>query len=99
SSARFKTDVMHLLPGDATLFGLRPVAFRYRAPWGDPAGMHLGLIAEEVARVAPEAVAFDADGRPEGVFYPLVVDRVVDEVGVRAGAALRAALERLADGL
>lgn len=32
SSHRFKTGVSYLLPGGATLLGLRPVAFRYRSP-------------------------------------------------------------------
>lgn len=52
---------------------LRPVTFRYKpevAPGED--GTQYALIAEEVAQVAPELVAPDADGRPYSVKYPVL---------------------------
>ena len=60
SSIRFKRNVVALLPDDVRPLGLRPVAFRYREPWGDPAEPQVGLIAEEVAEVYPDAVFLDA---------------------------------------
>jgi hypothetical protein len=70
SSARFKQDVRDMDDASELLMRLHPVTFRYRpeaAPGED--GTQYGLIAEEVATVAPELVAYDGDGRPYSVRY------------------------------
>lgn len=98
SSIRFKRDVLALLPEDVRPLGLRPVAFRYVEPWGDPAVPQIGLVAEEVAEVFPEAVLLDADGRPEAIDYRVLTGRVLEEVEARALGAVEAAIARVADG-
>jgi hypothetical protein len=99
SSARFKRGIVSLLPDGATLFGLRPVAFRYMAPYGDPAVPQIGLIAEEVVRVFPAAVAIGADGLPFGIQYGTLTGLVIGEVESRARRSMEAGIARLAEAL
>jgi hypothetical protein len=72
SSARFKEEVRDMGGDSDLLMQLRPVTFRYRE---DAVGAEdsrvpqYGLIAEEVAEVAPELVAPDLEGRPYSVKY------------------------------
>jgi hypothetical protein len=89
SSARFKTDIRPILPEGATILGLRPVTYRYRAPFGDPSVLRVGLIAEEVARVYPEVVTYSADGNPTAVLYGTLGARLADELGQRFLQVLR----------
>jgi hypothetical protein len=106
SSAVLKDDVAPLGAGLHELMALEPVSY----VWNDKApeesrGKHdLGLIAEHVATVLPDAVARNADGKPVGIDYSRItvlavqaikqqqetITRQADEV-----AALRARLERL----
>ena len=72
SSARFKEDVRDMGAASDLLMKLRPVTFRYREEAVGAAEARTpqyGLIAEEVARVAPELVAPDLEGRPYSVKY------------------------------
>ena len=96
SSLRFKQGVAALLPDDARPLGLRPVAFRYREPWGDPAIPRIDLIAEEVVEVYPVAVVRDAGGRPHAIDYGLLTQAVVTELESRVAAQARQAIARLA---
>lgn len=98
SSIRFKRDVVSLLPDEIRPLGLRPVAFRYLEPWGDPDTPQLGLIAEEVAEVYPQAVVLDGRGRPEAIDYRALTARLVEAIEERALRAAEAGIERLADG-
>lgn len=95
SSARFKGDVVALLPDGVTLLGLRPVAFRYIAPYGDPGVPQIGLIAEEVFRFYPDAVTLDAEGRPEGIYYGRLTGLVIGEVEKHVRRAVNAAIAHL----
>jgi hypothetical protein len=97
SSIHFKRGVVALLPDDVRPLGLRPVAFRYRGPWGNPAEPRIGLIAEEVAEVYPTAVFLDAEGRPESIHYGILTKVLVDELEARAANAAKAAIARLAE--
>jgi hypothetical protein len=99
SSLRFKRRVVSLLPEGMTILGLRPVSFRYVAPYGDPAVPQVGLIAEEVARVYPIAVAFDAPGRPEGIYYGVLTGLLIETLESRARQALGDGVARLAEAL
>jgi hypothetical protein len=99
SSARFKRGVVALLPDEVRPLGLRPVAFRYREPWGDPAEPQIGLIAEGVVEVYPEAVFLDAEGRPQAIDYGRLTVSLIEEVEARAVEVVEAAIVRLADAL
>jgi hypothetical protein len=71
SSRRFKRDIGTL--GESAvdaLMKLQPVSFRYRAsvapgPWPP----QFGLIAEQVAKVLPNLVAYGRDGKPDAIAY------------------------------
>jgi hypothetical protein len=71
SSRRFKRDIQQLGPSTADgLMKLRPVSFRYRpsvvhGPWP----LQFGLIAEQVAKIFPNLVAYGPDGKPDAIAY------------------------------
>ena len=83
SSARFKRDVRDMAGASNTLLKLRPVVFRYRQEVVGAEESELpqyGLIAEEVAEVAPELVAPDAEGRPYSVRYHELAPMLLNEL-------------------
>jgi len=96
SSLRYKRGVVALLPDDVRPLGLRPVAFRYVRPWGDPTVPRIGLIAEEVAEVFPEAVLRDAEGRPDAIDYRSLTGKVTEALAARGARAFAAAVAGLA---
>jgi trimeric autotransporter adhesin len=81
SSLRFKEQIQNM--GDSTdaLMKLRPVTFRYKPEYskGDRT-LQYGLIAEEVAKVYPELVAYDNDGQPYSVRYQYIATMLLNEV-------------------
>ena len=80
SSRLVKEEIREIAAESDGLMKLRPVAFRYK-PQIDPTGLtQYGLIAEEVANVYPDLVAYDRDGRPETVRYHLVNALLLNEV-------------------
>ena len=79
SSRRFKTDIADMGDTTETLMSLRPVQFRYIAH-GPGAPLQYGLIAEEVAEVAPELVAHNAKGEIQTVFYDKVNAMLLNQV-------------------
>jgi Chaperone of endosialidase len=113
SSARTKDDIRDL--GSATaglLQRLRPVQFRYKAPFANgERPLQYGLIAEEVEAVAPELVAYNARGDVETVKYHVLPSLLVAEVQrlereraslseqVREQAAALSALRAIVDEL
>jgi hypothetical protein len=64
SSERFKHDINNI-SDTQKLLALRPVTFRYKSV----AGLHYGLIAEEVEKVIPDLVVRDKNGKPYSVAY------------------------------
>lgn len=91
SSLRYKQDVRDMGDVGDTLMHLRPVTFNYKPEYDH--GSHLlqyGLVAEEVAKVAPGLVQFDKDGQPQAVRYHFVNAMLLAEVQrLRADAAKR----------
>ncbi len=78
SSARYKRDIHDMGRSSEGLMKLRPVTFRYK---DDPDGTtQYGLVAEEVARVYPELVVRDADGKVESVSYWKLTSMLLNEV-------------------
>lgn len=81
SSQRFKDEIRDMGKASEGLGELRPVTFRYREPFADGSRpLRYGLIAEEVAEVFPELVAYDDEGRPEAVFYRFLTPMLLNEL-------------------
>jgi hypothetical protein len=81
SSLRFKEQVRDM--GDTTdaLMRLRPVTFFYKPEYSNgERTLQYGLIAEEVAQVYPELVAYDNDGQPYTVRYQYLSTMLLNEV-------------------
>jgi trimeric autotransporter adhesin len=81
SSRRFKDDIEDMGDASADLMELRPVIFHYKPAYDDRSHLlQYGLIAEEVAKVYPDLVQLDDQGRPQAVRYDLVNAMLLNEV-------------------
>jgi hypothetical protein len=80
SSRRFKQDIADLGAESDILMKLRPVAFYYKSELDSTHTRQYGLVAEEVAQVAPGLVVLDQDGKPQTVRYHFVNAMLLNEV-------------------
>jgi hypothetical protein len=79
SSARFKDEIKAMDNASEAIFGLKPVTFRYKREL-DPNGvLQFGLVAEEVAKVNPNLVVRDRNGKPYTVRYEAVNAMLLSE--------------------
>ncbi|HEY2713246.1 MAG TPA: tail fiber domain-containing protein [Chthoniobacterales bacterium] len=79
SSARFKEDIQPIGKVSEAIYSLRPVSFRYKKQF-DPRGMpQFGLVAEEVAKINPDLVVNDANGKPLAVRYQAINAMLLNE--------------------
>jgi hypothetical protein len=80
SSLRFKEQIADMGDSTSALMSLRPVTFLYKPEYskGDRTRQY-GLIAEEVAKVYPELVAYDNDGQPYSVRYQYLSTMLLNE--------------------
>ena len=62
-----------------TLFALKPVTFRYKKEVDSSQARSFGLIAEDVAKVNPELITLDEQGRPQTVRYEAVNAMLLNE--------------------
>lgn len=86
SSLRFKDNVLDMGASSSKLFQLRPVTFFYKPQYDDGShSLQYGLIAEEVAKVYPEMVAYDKDGQPYTVKYQLLAPMLLNELQKQHG--------------
>lgn len=77
SSARFKKDIESMGQSSEVIFSLRPVSFRYK---GDETNLPcFGLIAEEVAKVNPDLILLDKEGKPLTVRYEQINGMLLNE--------------------
>lgn len=68
SSARYKHGIQQSDLGLARITKLKPISYFYNKGYGDDGSLrHLGFTAEDVAKVLPEVVGLDKDGRPNSV--------------------------------
>jgi hypothetical protein len=79
SSRRFKHDIQPMNRSSETLFALKPVTFRYKKDADPSQALSFGLIAEEVARVSPELITRDEEGKPQTVRYEAVNAMLLNE--------------------
>jgi Chaperone of endosialidase len=91
SSARFKEAIKPMGHASEAIVDLKPVTFRYKKEL-DPKGTpEFGLIAEQVAKVAPELVTLDDQGKPFTVRYEAVNAMLLNEfLNARRRAAAEA---------
>jgi hypothetical protein len=80
SSRRYKEEIVDMSAESDVLMKLRPVSFYYRQELDETHLRQYGLVAEEVAEVAPGLVAYDKDGVPETVRYHFVNAMLLNEV-------------------
>jgi hypothetical protein len=81
SSQRFKEDIQDMGDSSSGLMRLRPVTFRYKEPYTDGSKpIDYGLIAEEVADVYPDLVAYSPSGEVQTVQYQKVNAMLLNEV-------------------
>src|SRR4029453_15457792 len=79
SSARFKEAIKPMEKASEAIHALKPVTFRYKQEL-DPEGIpQFGLVAEEVAKVNPDLVARDEQGKPYTVRYDAVNAMLLNE--------------------
>jgi hypothetical protein len=77
SSERFKKDIAKMEKASEAILSLRPVTFHYKS---DAKGIpQFGLIAEEVAKVNPDLVLPDKEGKPYTVRYDQVNAMLLNE--------------------
>ncbi len=81
SSRRFKEQIQDMGDSSGPLMKLRPVTFLYKSEYSrGERTLQFGLIAEEVAQVYPELVAYDKDGQPYTVRYQYLAPMLLNEV-------------------
>ena len=107
SDARSKTNIQALPYGLQTVLSLRPVSFEWKQ--SSRPSKNLGLIAQEVEPIVPEAVV--KDGNPEhpsgmnySAFIPVLIKALQDQQGLiesqrEALAAQQSQIHALADRL
>jgi hypothetical protein len=79
SSRRYKEQIKPMENASEAIHSLRPVSFRYKKEV-DPRGvLSFGLIAEEVAKVNPDLVTSDPEGKPQTVRYEAVNAMLLNE--------------------
>ena len=61
------------------LFALKPASFRYNKEYDATQTLAFGLIAEEVAEVAPDLVGRNPNGEPESVRYEQINAMLLNE--------------------
>jgi hypothetical protein len=79
SSTRFKEDIKAMDKASEAILALQPVTFRYKRDF-DPTGTaQFGLVAEDVAKVNPDLVVRDKEGKPYSVRYDQVNAMLLNE--------------------
>jgi hypothetical protein len=79
SSARFKENIKPMDNASEAIYALNPVTFRYKKQFDAKRIRQFGLVAEEVAKVNPDLVALDPDGKPFTVRYEEVNALLLNE--------------------
>jgi hypothetical protein len=79
SAARYKEGIKPMDKASEAILSLQPVTFRYKQEL-DPKGIpQFGLVAEDVAKVDPDLVVRDEEGKPYTVRYEAVNAMLLNE--------------------
>jgi trimeric autotransporter adhesin len=79
SSRRFKKDIKPMDNASEAILALQPVTFRYKKDFDPTGAAQFGLVAEDVAKVNPDLVVRDKEGKPYGVGYDQVNAMLLNE--------------------
>jgi uncharacterized coiled-coil protein SlyX len=79
SSRRFKHDIKPMERASEVILALKPVSFRYNKEYDATQRIAFGLIAEEVAEVAPDLVGRGKKGEPDSVRYEQINAMLLNE--------------------
>jgi hypothetical protein len=79
SSRRYKEEIKAMDKASETLFGLKPVTFRYKKEVDSARALSFGLIAEDVGQISPELITRDEKGNPQTVRYEAVNAMLLNE--------------------
>jgi hypothetical protein len=79
SSRRVKHDIKPMDKASEVIFALKPISFRYNKEYDAKQRLSFGLIAEEVAEVAPDLVGRNKQGEPDSVRYEQINAMLLNE--------------------
>ena len=79
SSARYKDAIRPMNKSSEAILNLKPVTFRYKKELDPKEIPQFGLVAEDVAKVDPDLVARDEEGKPYSVRYEAVNAMLLNE--------------------
>ena len=79
SSRRYKEEIKPMDKASEALFELKPVTFRYKQQIDPSHKLSFGLIAEEVAKISPDLISRDNEGKPQTVRYEAVNAMLLNE--------------------
>ena len=79
SSARYKEAIKPMDKTSEAILGLKPVTFHYKKELDPKAAPQFGLVAEEVAKINPDLVVTDNQGKPLTVRYDEVNAMLLNE--------------------
>jgi hypothetical protein len=79
SARRFKTDIADMAAASEAILCLHPVTFHYKPELDNTGIPQFGLVAEEVAKVNPDLVTRDRDGKLQTVRYEAVNVMLLNE--------------------
>lgn len=80
SSIRYKEHVADMGDSSDKLLQLHPVTFLYKPQYDDGShALQFGLIAEEVAKLYPEMVGYDKEGKPASINYQPLTPMLLNE--------------------
>src|SRR5262249_4778656 len=79
SSRRYKEEIKPMDKASQALFALKPVTFRYKREVDPAHALSFGLIAEDVAKISPELITRDEQGKPETIRYEAVNAMLLNE--------------------
>jgi hypothetical protein len=79
SSARYKVDIQPMAKSSNAILSLKPVTFHYKKDLDPEAIPQFGLVAEDVAKIDPDLVAKDEEGKPYAVRYQAVNAMLLNE--------------------